>query len=919
MLKLIRNLIPILILLAAGFVAKGQSILYVDSSVLNSGSGLSWSTAYKTLGEALTTANGASTSTTFQINVAKGTYYPPGVQSSINRNNFFQIIRGGVRILGGYPTGGGSRNIGSNPTILSGNIGNAATAADNSHHVLVAAGITSSSDSILLDGLQFTVGVADGVGSAVLNTENILRNQGAGIYLQAVSSPFVIKDCNISSNKAGSGGGIYASNSTLFIVNSRIQGNAATVDGGGIYNSGSNLHLFNCLLTGNKANSNGGALFNINSTSAVNIEQCTFAGNSAASGNAIHSNNTSGTVLSSILWDGSGISIINVNSASFSITYSIVEGGYTGVGNTSTDPVFMSPISASAAPTTTGNYELAPCSPAINTGQNAASYNNLTDLAGNPRIFDTTVDRGAYEFQSSPFSRIVGDSSICPGSSIQLSNTVVGGNWVSSNTAVLTVSTLTGLVSGISQGTAIVSYTVGGQCAGTATKTITVNANPTAPTISGVSALCLGSSITLTGSPSGGVWFSPNTSLLTVTSAGLVTGINTGSDSISYTITSSAGCNARSAKLITVNPLPIVEPITGGNSVCVDDTLQLRNASTGGIWSITGAATAAIDFNTGLLTGVSFGTATATYTYTAGPFGCSAIATKAIQIYALPTVPPISGANRTCFNGTTQLTNTTTGGVWSSSNTGIATVSTTGMLMGIGIGTTTVSYTVTNGLGCVKTVTRVQEVVQPYSNVPVNGSICNGAAYFFGPQILTTPGTYTQLFQSSAGCDSSVLLTLSAVTVDNSISQNNNTLKANQNGATYQWVNCATNSNILGATSQTFVASGVGNYQVRIGLDNCLISSNCVSVTTVSVQEVNRESLGLSIYPNPSREWIHVMYSSLQPGTILIKDMTGHVIKTIQASANSTVISIKDLTPGLYLVELQVSGSRAVAKLMINR
>jgi hypothetical protein len=58
-----------------------------------------------------------------------------------------------------------------------------------------------------------------------------------------------------------------------------------------------------------------------------------------------------------------------------------------------------------------------------------------------------------------------------------------------------------------------------------------------------------------------------------------------------------------------------------------------------------------------------------------------------------------------CVNSTLQLTNTTTGGVWSSANTAIATVDNTGLVTGISSGSTTISYTVTNSNNCSTTVT----------------------------------------------------------------------------------------------------------------------------------------------------------------------------------------------------------------------
>ena len=69
-----------------------------------------------------------------------------------------------------------------------------------------------------------------------------------------------------------------------------------------------------------------------------------------------------------------------------------------GPGILTSDPQFVMPITATVAPTTTGNYRLQANSPAINAGDNSA-VKVTTDLDGNPRISGGIVDLGAYEVQ----------------------------------------------------------------------------------------------------------------------------------------------------------------------------------------------------------------------------------------------------------------------------------------------------------------------------------------------------------------------------------------------------------------------------------------------------------------------------------------------------------------------------------------
>lgn len=53
--------------------------------------------------------------------------------------------------------------------------------------------------------------------------------------------------------------------------------------------------------------------------------------------------------------------------------------------------------------------------------------------------------------------------------------------------------------------------------------------------------------------------------------------------------------------------------------------------------------------------------------------------------------------------------------------------------------------------------------INPTYNVTDAATICTGDTYTFGTQTLTTAGTYTEVFTSVSGCDSTVVLTLSVV------------------------------------------------------------------------------------------------------------------------------------------------------------
>jgi hypothetical protein len=113
---------------------------------------------------------------------------------------------------------------------------------------------------------------------------------------------------------------------------------------------------------------------------------------------------------------------------------------------------------------------------------------------------------------------------------------------------------------------------------------VTVNAAPSAGTISGVVQMCVGVPHTLGTSVAGGVWGSSTPGVATVSATGVVTGVSTGTATISYTVTGLCG-TATATQVVTVGTLPVVAGITGPDTVCVGSTITLTNATLGGFWS----------------------------------------------------------------------------------------------------------------------------------------------------------------------------------------------------------------------------------------------------------------------------------------------------------------------------------------------
>jgi uncharacterized protein YjdB len=167
----------------------------------------------------------------------------------------------------------------------------------------------------------------------------------------------------------------------------------------------------------------------------------------------------------------------------------------------------------------------------------------------------------------------LGPTAVCVGSTISLSDVTSGGSWSCSN-ANVTISPISGIVTGVATGISIITYTLGSGCF--ITSAITINALPSP--ISGSSTVCVGATISMF-DPGGGVWSCSNSNISIGSTSGVVTGINAGASIVTYTLGS--GCTVYDT--ILVNPLPAA--ISGASAVCVGATILLSDITTGGTWS----------------------------------------------------------------------------------------------------------------------------------------------------------------------------------------------------------------------------------------------------------------------------------------------------------------------------------------------
>ena len=352
--------------------------------------------------------------------------------------------------------GGGMYNDGSSPTLsnvtFSGNTSHAGGGMYNDGSSPTLSNVTFSENTVNGDngagGGIYNIGSSPTLTNVTFSSNTGIGNNvnGGGMYNYS-SSP-TLTDVIFSENTAVLGGGMYNASSSPSLTNVTFSGNLANYGGGGMGNSNSSSPtLTSVTFTSNTATDSGGGMYNYEDcspaltdvtfsentaglgggmsnyySSSPTLTNVTFNGNTAINGGGMSNHYSSSPSLTNVtftsntatdsgggMYNGSGSSTLtnailwgntpDQIHGSAIVTYSDIQGGYSGTGNINQNP-YLGPLAYNGGFTKT--HALGAGSPAIDAA-NTSSCSPF-DQRGAARPTDgdgdgtASCDMGSYEY-----------------------------------------------------------------------------------------------------------------------------------------------------------------------------------------------------------------------------------------------------------------------------------------------------------------------------------------------------------------------------------------------------------------------------------------------------------------------------------------------------------------------------------------
>ena len=209
-----------------------------------------------------------------------------------------------------------------------------------------------------------------------------------------------------------------------------------------------------------------------------------------------------------------------------------------------------------------------------------------------------------------------------------------------------------------------------------------------------------------------------------------------------------------------------------------------------------------------------------------------------------------------------------------------------------------------------------------YGKIYASFSVSSCNDYEWNEHLYSNSGAYTDTLISSDGCDSIVTLNLEITKIDTNVVDISTAegfvkLESKETDCNYQWIDCLTNEPIPEENSNIYIVKENGSYAVIIEKNDCIDTSQCITVMTIGVKE-NIITNKIYVYPNPNKGDFLINLGNLKNVNIKIFDLNGKTVfreNNIDKKTHRLQLNAKK---GIYIIEFRNKNILEKHKLVIN-
>tara|TARA_R110002096_G_scaffold276109_1_gene469874 strand:- start:81675 stop:84341 length:2667 start_codon:yes stop_codon:yes gene_type:complete len=169
------------------------------------------------------------------------------------------------------------------------------------------------------------------------------------------------------------------------------------------------------------------------------------------------------------------------------------------------------------------------------------------------------------------------------------------------------------------------------------------------------------------------------------------------------------------------------------------------------------------------------------------------------------------------------------------------------------------------------------------------------------------------------GCSTTYSLHFTNIGVDTNLTIIDSLISVQSSGQHYQWFECGPGgifTKLVGDSLQNFIAPHSGAYAVVVSNEFCSDTSSCVYIETIGSRDWEIWK-GVTYFPNPNNGKFHLNLGQMDQAQIRIKNTKGQLVYSNKTDQNTLDISLNEAA-GLYFLEIQTETDIRVFKVLLK-